>query len=565
MTCSAKNAFPWLLLAALPSLLVGCTGPRERVMLPNGSAQRPNILVLVADDLGYSDLGFLGSEIRTPHLDALAASGTVLTNFHVGPACSPTRAMLLSGVDAHPAGLGSMSGEGDARQFEQPGYEGFLSDRVVTVARLLRDAGYATAMVGKWHLGEWQEVGPHRRGFERSFVLPGAGASHFADAQPLGDTDVPAQYWEDGEPVGLPADFFSSDFYTDRLIRYLDEAHEKGCPFFAYAAYTAPHWPLQATDDDIDRYRGAYDDGWDALRERRVAGLVRAGVIPPDLAVPARLPFVPAWESLSAEERRIEARKMEIFAAMVENLDANIGRLLDHLKEIGEYENTLVLFFSDNGAEGNPIVGAPWTWKGFDNRLANMGRVGSYVSYGPGWAQATTAPFRLFKSFPTEGGIRTPAIAVLPGGGSAETGLRDAFVSVKDVVPTALELAGVEHPGGSYRGRPVAALEGASMLAFLRGQTNAVHPDDYSMGWELFGRRAVLQGDWKLVWLWEPYGPERWALYDLARDPAETDDLTARNPEKRQELLALWDEYAERNGVILPSRDTSYALETLDR
>ena len=564
MTRFARQPAPRLLLAAVPFLFAGCTGPAESVTPPASAAERPNILVIVADDLGYSDLGFLGSEIRTPHIDALAASGTVLTNFHVGPACSPTRAMLLTGVDTHPAGLGSMSGEGDRRQYGQPGYEGFLTGRVVTVASLLRDAGYATAMVGKWHLGEWDVLLPHNRGFERSFILPGAGASHFADAQRLGNTDVPAQYWEDGQPVGLPADFYSSDFYTDRLIRYLDEAHGQDRPFFAYAAYTAPHWPLHARDEDIDRYRGVYDDGWDALRERRVAGLVRAGVISSDVAVPPRLPFAPDWASLSVEERRRQARKMEIYAAMVENLDANIGRLLARLKQIGEYENTLVLFFSDNGAEGNPIEAAPWTWKGADNSLANMGRVGSYLSYGPGWAQASSAPFRLFKSFPTEGGTRVAAIAVLPGGASGPTGLHDAFASIKDVAPTVLALAGVEHPGRRYRGRPVAELEGASMLPFLRGQAPAVHPDDYAMGWELFGRRALLQGTWKLVWLWQPYGSERWALYDLAHDPGETDDLSTRNPEKLKEFLALWDEYARRNGVILPSRDTSYALEILE-
>jgi arylsulfatase len=292
-----------------------------------------------------------------------------------------------------------------------------------------------------------------------------------------------------------------------------------------------------------------------------VTGLARAGVLSSDVAAPPRLSFVPSWQSLSAEERRLAARKMEIYSAMVENLDANIGRLLAHLKQIGAYDNTLVLFFSDNGAEGNPIGEAPWAWKGFDNRLANMGRVGSYISYGPGWAQATTAPFRLFKSFPTEGGTRVPAIAVLPGGASGPTGLHGVFASVKDVVPTVLELAGIEHPGGLYRGRPVAELEGTSMLPFLRGQAPAIHSDDSSMGWELFGRRALLQGGWKLVWLWEPYGSERWALYNLAQDPAEAHDLSRRNPEKMRELLALWDQYVERNGVILPSHDMSYALE----
>ena len=318
------------------------------------------------------------------------------------------------------------------------------------------------------------------------------------------------------------------------------------------------HWPLQATDEYIDRYSGVYDEGWDVLRERRVAGLKRAGVIDPGLEVPARLPLVLAWESLSDEQRRIEARQMELFAAMVENLDANIGRLLDFLREIGEFENTFIMFSSDNGTEGNPVSEADWTWKGYDNSFDNLGRVGSYVLYGTGWAQAATAPFRLFKTFPTEGGIRVPAIVRLPGGG-ATRGFDDAFASVKDVVPTALALAGVQHPGGSYEGRDVARLEGASMLSFLRGESPQIHADDYSMGWELFGRRALRQGDWKLVWLWEPYGPERWALYNLAGDPTESTDLADREPEKLQEMIALWQAYAERNGVILPTVDTSYA------
>jgi len=600
-----------LALALLPLLTAGCdAGPADERGAPaTGGERRPNILLLVADDLGYSDLGFLGSEIRTPSLDALAASGMVLTDFHVSPACSPTRAMLLAGVDAHVAGLGTMSGEEDDNQRGQPGYEAVLSDRVVTVARLLQDAGYATMMVGKWHLGGGAATRPEGRGFERSFALLPGGASHFADAQGLGA--APAAYVEDGAPVGLPADFFSSDFYTDKLIEYLGEAHDGGRPFFAYLGYTAPHWPLQATEEYIDRYAGAYDEGWDVLRARRAAGLAAAGIIGPDVGVPDRLPFVPAWQGLAREQQRSEAREMELYAAMVENLDANIGRLFDYLREIGEYDDTLIMFFSDNGAEGNPIMEAEWTWKGYDNGYDNLGRAGSYVAYGAGWAQASTAPFRLFKTFPSQGGIRVPAIVLAPvdvssgdtppaggtsggptasnessrrtpaggdgGAGASATssrelggsrrrppGISDVFVSVMDVVPTALELAGVEPPDGVYQGRPVARLEGASMLPFLRGEAPAVHPGDYVMGWELFGRRALRQGDWKLLWLWEPYGPERWQLFDLSRDPAETDDLAASEPDKLREMLALWAEYAARNGVILPSRDTSYALERFE-
>lgn len=551
------------LAAPLLLVTVACTNAAGTDTPPEARPDRPNILLLVADDMGFSDLGFMGSEIRTPRLDALAAEGTVLTRFYVSPTCSPTRAMLLSGVDAHVAGLGSMSGEGDARQYGQPGYEGFLTHRVVTVASLLRDAGYATSMVGKWHLGEWDVLLPHNRGFERSFVLPGPGASHFADAQRLGDAPVPAQYLEDGLPVSLPADFFSSDFYTDRLIEYLDAARKDGRPFFAYAAYTAPHWPLHAKDEDLELYRGRYDEGWDVLRERRMAGLVKSGGVSASQPVPERVPFAPEWESLSVAERRVHARKMEIYAAMVENLDRNIGRLLDHLRRSGTLEQTLVLFFSDNGAEGNPIEEAPWTARAVDNSLENMGRVGSYVSYGPGWAQASTVPFRLFKSFTTEGGVRTPFIASLPGASGGRTH-HDVFATVKDVTPTLLDWAGVDHPGRTYRGRPVAEPEGRTMLPFLRGTTPTVHPPEASMGWELFGRRAIVQGDWKLVWLWGPYGIEQWELFNLAQDPGESRDLSQESPQRLQEMQALWADYARRNRVILPATDTSYALEIVE-
>jgi len=482
----------------------------------------------------------------------------VLTNYHVSPACSPTRAMLLTGVDAHPAGLGTMGGQADENQEGQPGYEAVLSNRVVTVAELLRDAGYMTAIAGKWHLGEADETRPESRGFERSFVLLPGGASHFADRRRLGTDETPAPYRENGSEVELPADFYSTDFYTDKLIEYVGMAHQEGRPFFALATYTSPHWPLQATDAFIDRYRGEYDEGWDALRARRVSGLKNAGVIDAALEAPQRLSFVPAWESLSEERRRVEAREMELFAAMVENLDDNIGRLLGFLEQIGELDRTFVMFSSDNGAEGNPVQEADWTWKGFDNSFDNLGRPGSYVVYGAGWAQAASSPFRLFKTFPTEGGTRVPAIMSLPGG--TPTGRFDnSFATVKDVAPTVLALAGTRHPGERYRGRPVAPLEGVSMLPFLRGEVAAVHSGDDTMGWELFGRRALVQGDWKLLWLWEPYGPERWALYNLAEDPMESDDLAEREPAKLEELMNLWRAYASRNQVILPAADTSYA------
>ncbi len=461
--------------------------------------ERPDVLLIAADDLGYSDLGVLGSEIRTPSLDALARDGLLLTSFLVSPACSPTRAMLLTGTDAHAAGLGTMAGEASESQKGRPGYEGRLSDRAVTIATRLSRAGYHTYLSGKWHLGMDEPQGPRAQGFERSFALLPGGASHFADAMPLVEGRDRAPYLEDGRETTLPAGFYSSAHVTDALIEQIRGGLADGKPFFAFASYTAPHWPLQVPDADLDLYRGAYDEGWDVLRARRFEAMRKRGIVPRTSPDPPRTRFARAWSALSPDEKRREARKMEIYAAMVENLDRHVGRLLRFLKDAGRYERTLVLFFSDNGAEGNPIdrlrANAAWIPKRFDNSLENLGRPGSYAWLGPGWAQATT-PFRLWKSFPTEGGIRVPAI--LRFGSDGRRGTSNAVASVLDVAPTLLALAGATHAGAA------APLEGRSLVDFLRGKSDRVHGDDFTFGLELFGRRALRRGDWKIVWLFEP-------------------------------------------------------------
>lgn len=544
---------------ALTLVLSGVAGAAAADAVPGG----PDILLIVADDLGYTDLGVTGSEIRTPHLDALARSGLLLTSFLVSPTCSPTRAMLLTGADAHPAGLGTMAGDADDNQRGRPGYEGYLSDRVVSVAALLQEAGYHTYMAGKWHLGMDESQGPHRRGFERSFALLPGGASHFSDATGLFETRAVAPYREDGRDVHLPEGFYSTACYTDRLIEYIRDGLPDGRPFLAYAAYTSPHWPLQVPDAELDRYAGRYDEGYDVLRARRFEGARRAGLVPGDAGLPPRTPFARAWDELTSAEKRAEARRMEIYAAMVENLDHHVGRLLRFLEDSGRYENTFVLFFSDNGPEGNRIdrmeTNATWVAERFDNREANLGRVNSYAFYGPGWAQAAVAPFRLFKGFPTEGGVRVPAIVRL--GRAGRRGVdHTTVVTVKDVAPTLLELAGARHPGPTFRGRAVVGIEGRSMLPFVKGEAPSVHGDDLTMGWELFGRRALRRGRSKIVWLFEPYGRGRWELFDLARDPAESRDLAEVEPERLAELIRLFEEYSARNGVVLPARDTGYGL-----
>ncbi len=544
-------------LMALSVVLVGC-GVRDATPLQE-SQRRPNVLLIVADDLAYSDLGAFGGEIGTPNLDALAREGVLLANFYAASTCSPTRAMLLSGVDNHVAGLGTMTDDHTPNQVGARGYETYLNFDVAALPELLQDAGYHTYMTGKWHLGMTPETSPAARGFERSFGLMNGGAGHFDDLAIFGGGRA---VFRDGlDEVTLPEDFYSTRTYADRMIEYLDADRDDERPFFAYLAFTAPHWPLQAPEETIARFAGRYDDGYDALQAARIERMQALGLVAADVTPYTGPAGRRRWEELTDDERRVAARTMEIYAAMVADLDTHVGRVLDHLKRIGKYDDTLVLFMSDNGAEGHDLLA---TWPHLaghleaccDNSPENMGRGDSYLWYGPGWARAGIGVFNLYKGFSTDGALRVPAIARLPGGATGQTS--HAFATVLDVVPTVLELAGVEHPGTRYRDREVRPPVGASLLPLLRGEADAVHPPDHVMGWELFGRRAIRQGDWKLTFTTPPLGSGTWQLFDLATDPAELVDLSSREPAKRKALLALWDRYVEENGVIVPDEPIPY-------
>ena len=524
---------------------------------------RPNFLVIVADDLGFSDIGAFGGEIHTPNLDRLAHAGLRFTDFHSAPACSPTRAMLLSGTDHHVAGIGTMLEVAPPGFRGAPGYEGYLNDRVAALPELLRDAGYLTLMSGKWHLGHSLDRSPAARGFERSFALLPAGASHYSVAAGGGVSPAPTLYTEDDQFVSVPDDFYSSDFYTDKLLEYFreraDDRENQARPFFAYLPFQAPHWPLQAPDESIATYRGRYDAGPDALRAARLQAQKQLGLCPPDVVAHPVVPdSAPEWADMTEHERARSARSMEVYAGMVDRMDPNVGRVLDYLTETGELDNTVVIFMSDNGAEGAiveamPLLGAHISAqieKHCDNSLDNLGRPNSFIWYGPRWAQAATAPSRLHKAFTTEGGIRV--VGFITWSGFARQGqIGTAFATVMDIAPTVLELAGAEHPGTRYRGREVAPMRGRSLVGYLSGDTDAVHDADTHTGWELFGRRAIRQGDWKALHLPEPYGTGAWQLYDLAADPGEIDDLAGSRPEILAGLLRLWDRYVEENGVIV--------------
>lgn len=551
-----KKASKGFLATVLTAVMASCSDQKLTVSdEPGGdSAQpqsRPNFLLIVADDLAYSDLGAFGGEIETPTLDRLATEGIRFSSFYSSPTCSPTRSMLLTGTDNHIAGLGNMAEAINDNQRGKPGYEGYLNNRVITIASVLQQSGYQTYMSGKWHLGMAESQSPSERGFERSFALLQGGAGHF-DNTGLIKRSMPALYREDGKYTEWPEGGYSSDVYADKLIEYLDQS-ETDKPFFAYLAFTAPHWPLQAPDALIEKYRGKYDGGWDELLIKRVEKMQSLGLIKnvPDVNPPFE--YKP-WAQLSSEEKQIAARKMEVYAAMVESLDNNIARVLDHLEAHDQLENTIVIFLSDNGAEGLDLGEVPLFAEHiatFDNSYENIGRPNSYTYLGPSWGYATTTVRRLFKSHTTEGGIRVPAIvwqANAPSGGK----VYEHALTVMDVAPTLFDLANLDSLDALYQQGEFSALRGKSFVQTLANAENPVHAENQALSWELFGRRAARQGDWKILWDYPPNGKGDWELFDLKNDPGEANDLSLQYPEKRQELIKQWESYAAEVGVILP-------------
>jgi len=539
-------------VALLAFALSSCAGEQP-------TAGRPNVLLIVADDMGYSDLGSFGGEIATPTLDQLANEGLRLSNFHVLPSCSPTRSVLLSGIDNHVAGMGTM-GEVLTPEMEgRPGYEGYLNFQVAALPEVLSAAGYHTYMAGKWHLGHTQETLPYARGFEETFILAPGGGSHWSDRKPLSPPQTMV-YRRNGELVEeLPDDFYSTKDYTDYLLEWMKQNNGDGQPFFAFLSYTAPHDPLHAPKEYIDKYRGQYDGGWDVLREERLQALKDLGVVPDGTRPYPRLSSVKAWDELSVQERQEAARDMEVYAAMVDYMDEQIERVLDYLKEVDEYDNTLIVFLSDNGANGHP----PTTYPGqtdehlnsFDNSLGNRGLENSFIEPGPGWAQASMSPSRMFKAFTAEGGIRAPLVVKLPGAVANAGAIDHSFVHVRDIMPTILDVAGVEPPQ-EINGRQVVPMHGGSLLDFLEGNVEGPYAGASQVGYELFGMNALFDGDWKILLMPPPFGTGEWQLYNLKDDPAEMVDLNDRHPDRLAAMIAQWEQYKESNGVL----DVSFEL-----
>ena len=486
--------------------------------------ERPNILLIMADDLGYTDLGSFGSQIRTPHLDALALDGVRLTNFHVGPACSQTRAMLMSGTYTE---VGAIPRGARGR---------YLADNVVALPQLMKDAGYHTYMSGKWHIGNSEEESAAAAGFESSFALMSGSAEHFK----VGPNQE-GRYRENGKSVDIADDFYSTNVYTDKILEYIKANEGDGVPFFAWYTPTTPHWPIQVPDNYLHRYDGVYDNGYDDLIRKRVQRANEMGVLPSGYSLkdyPRN--ELPSWDEMNEQERRLEARKMELYAAMIENFDFHIGRIISYLRESGQFDKTLIVFSSDNGGDytQRPVLDH------YDNSLENLGRASSYVAIGA-WGDAITAPFKWHKGTQVEGGIRVPAFihhATLTNKG----GVNNRFLTAMDLTPTFLELAGAEHPGSEYHGREIVPTRGKSFVDLLHSEENPAHNVDGDVWYSL----AFFRDQWKLARVEPEYGGSgEWELFNVREDPSETTNVADKYPELFAELISEWTRHGKEAGA----------------
>lgn len=493
------------------------------------TSERPNIIVILSDDMGYSDLGCTGSEIQTPHIDELAKDGVLFTHCYNASRCCPSRASLLTGLYQHRAGVGHMSQDRGL-----PAYQGHLNQQCVTIAEVLREKGYRTIMSGKWHVGDQRAYWPDRRGFDRFFGIPAGGGVYFYPSE-----FIDRSIYRNGELVTPnPETFYSTDNFTDEAIQFIREADAEQKPFFLYLAYIAPHFPLQAWPEDIAKYQRKYDAGYEAIRTQRFRRQQDLGVVSETTKLsPADFPN---WSSLA--DPSAEARKMEIYAAQVDRLDQNIGRLREALRSMNALDNTIIMFLSDNGASSEEVN------RGSSSPKA-VGTKDSFVSYGKHWANVSNTPYRLYKSMAHEGGAITPLIVHWPAGIAKPNQLVHQPVHINDIMPTCLELAGANYPK-QYKGRKILSLDGKSFLSTLNGE-NFSHEQLF---WEHEGNQAVREKDMKLV----RQHNQAWELYDLATDPTELNDLRDTKIQTAQRMQKQYQRWMKQNGVrAWPLSDSS--------
>lgn len=500
-------------------LQAAAAAPLAASMTHTAAPKRPNIILIMADDLGFSDIGPYGSEISTPNLDRLAAGGVRFTQFNNTPRCCPSRAALLTGIYSHQAGVGHM-----VQDYGLPGYRGFLNEHCVTVAEALKPSGYHPLMVGKWHVGEKHPHWPVDRGFERYFGLITGGDNYF---RPKNQMALENESWQNTDPA-----YYMTNAFADHAVNLIGEYAAKPDPYFLYMPFTAPHWPLHALPEDIAKYRGKYMKGWDILRQERHERQMSKGIVDARWGITPRDEVVPSWTSIGNKDDW--DLRMAVYAAQVDRLDQNIGRILDKVKETGQEENTLIMFLADNGgcAEENiapEIYGVP------------AGSADSFTSYRRPWANLSNTPFRLYKHWVHEGGISSPFIAYWPAVIKQQNSLHHDRAHMIDLMATVLDAAGAEYPS-TYKGNEIHPLEGKSLLPTFQGRKRELHD---AIFWEHEGNKAVKSGDWKLV---SQY-PDGWGLYNLAEDRTEMRDLSIEQPKKVAELAGLWMDWAKRSNV----------------
>ncbi len=509
---------------------------------------RPNIVVLVADDWGFTDVGAFGGEIATPNIDALAQNGMRFANFHVAASCAPTRSMLMTGVDNHRNGVGNLREAMPTEHEGQPGYLGSLNTHVVTVSSLLQDSGYHTYITGKWNVGSEPYNLPDKRGYERSIIQGDTGSDNWEPAKRYLPHSAKVEWFEDGKEANMPAEYYSSQYFVDRMIGYLKSGQD-GKPFFAYVGFQANHVPLQAPPEFIAKYKGRYQNGWTALREERRNKAAALGLIPKDTPM-VTMQTTANWDALSDAEKAYEQRRMEVYAGMADAMDFHVGRLIAYLKQSGQYDNTVFVFLSDNGAEASDYHEARlWLKTQYTQDIDKLGGKGAYGIMGPSWASAAASPLYTYKFYAGEGGIRTPLIiSGVPG--MPRNRVQTSLTHVTDIVPTLLDLAQVPAPGNRYHGQLVEPIAGSSLVAVLKGEAAQAHPPTQAIGYELSGNLALFKGDLKLVKNLPPVGDGQWHLYNLHTDPGETHDLRELQPRDFQTLQLDYELYARTHGVL---------------
>ena len=507
---------------------------------------KPNILLIVADDLGYTDLGCFGSEISTPNINNLSKNGITFTNFHTSPLCAPTRAMLLSGVDNHIAGIGIQGYNSDLF-----GYEGKLSNRIKTIPSILKTSDYHTFISGKWHLGGDLNSDPIKKGFDQSYVLlPGAG-NHYSNRKVIqGYPD--SSYSENGKKTVWKYGNYSTDYFTDKIIEYISNSKTNNKPFFAFATYTSPHWPLQVDEKFTDKYEGIYNAGYDKLKEERFNNLKTLNIISSSTSLPKSHQRLKPWNDLSNLDKKVESKKMELYAGMIENLDFNVGRIINYLKKTDEYENTLIVFMSDNGAAAedfynNPIYG-PYLKDNFSVEYDDMGKENSFISLGTGWAEASSAPFKYFKGLPTQGGIVSPLI-ISGYGVSKKDYFSKKFITLLDIAPTLYDFGKIDFKNNNFN----LLLQGSSLKKYLSGKNNYIHKKGYVFGFEHSGYSFIIKDNWKLVNYESPFDIKNFELYNLKNDPIEEINLKEKEVKIFNDLLDEWNIFSKKNKLILPT------------